>query len=594
MLDVVVSTFQQLRNRGGAAALLSLALLCSGCLPAESAKKVAAKSDAATEQEAESRTLRNLQNAIANLQPDKLGITSSPEQAIAILNEWARGAKRLAEKNDLGWEPAKPHALLKSLPKEWIEQVSVGQYVARDATYLRDCLWAGQAAKFGAGDAESDLDIVVSLFDYVVRNVDLIPAGHRNVPLGPFEVMLLGRGTAEERAWIFAELLRQRHIDSVILKPKRPTRDAKGERHFLVGVLFEKDILLFDPTLGLPLPADSAAPKTSLPRLPMTLRQATRDPELLSAVASDSGDRFPLTAAMLATVQVELICHTEQLSSRMQQLQQGLAGEHSVEVSDPLEDTTDQPGLWSRVAKHPAATWSEDDVVIWSFPESVREAGAHLTPEQSEELAKLSGSLSAPQKIKLVKVDEVNRRMDLEFAKPERTLFKLRLQHVIGHWPETVQGYLAVQLYDVEPPTVKNFMRVSADGKQRDEIAIVSAVDKQNLRSLMMQERQPQGDVYKLHLWAVDDASYWMALCQFEQNRLRAVVDQCRVYDGRRSSGGWTSANQWLMATALVKQKKHKEAIRVLKAFDEESLAFAGTRVLTARWQRIVESAESP
>ena len=107
-----------------------------------------------------------------------------------------------------------------------------------------------------------------------------------------------------------------------------------------------------------------------------------------------------------------------------------------------------------------------------------------------------------------------------------------------------------------------------------------------------MQKRQPQEEVYKLHLSAVDDACYWMALCQFEQNRLRAVVDQCRVYDSRRSSGGWTSANQSLMASALARQKKLKEAIRALKEFDEDAPSFVGSRVLTARWQRLLESAE--
>ncbi|MBC7817270.1 MAG: hypothetical protein IAG10_10310 [Planctomycetaceae bacterium] len=590
MLDVVVSRFQRLRSFGWTARLLSLVLLCFGCMPAESTKTSTAKSDAAADQEAESRTLRNLQNAIANLQADKLGIASSPEQAIAVLNEWARGAKRAAEKSGLGWEPTRPHTLLNSLPKEWIEQVTLEQFVERDAAFLRDCLWAGQATKFGAGDAESDLDVVVSLFEYVVRNVDLIPSGRRNVPLGPFDVMVLGRGTAQERAWVFAELLRQRNFDAVILTPRRASRDAEEEGHILVGVLFEKDILLFDPTLGIPLPADIAAPKSALPRLPMTLRQATRDPELLAAVASDSGGRFSLTAAMLAATQVELICHTEQLSSRMRHLQQGLAGEQSTVVSDPLEDATDQPGLWSRVARHPATTWSADDVAIWSYPEAIREAAMRLTPEQSKELAKLSASLAAPQKIKQIKGDQANRTMELEFTKPERTLMKLRMQQVIGHWPEAVQGYLAVQLYDVEPPTVKDFVKVSADGKQRDPIAVVSTLDKQNLRLLMMQP--PNAQVRRLHLLAGDDACYWTALCQFEQDRLRAVVDQCRMYDNQHSSGGWTSANQWLMATALAKQKKLKEAIRALKEFDEEAPSFAGSRVLTARWQRLLIPAE--
>ncbi len=589
MADVVVSHSRRLH---WTALWLGLGLLSFGCTQPASTKKSTDKTDATVEQEAESRTLRNLENAIANLQPDKLGIASAPEQAIAVLNEWARGAKLAAEKTGAGWEPTRPHTLLNSLPNEWLEQVNLAQYVERDAAFLRDCLWANRASKFGAGDAKSDLDIVLNLFEYVARNVELIPAGRRNVPLGPFDVMVLGRGTAQERAWVFAELLRQRSIDSVILTSRRASRDEVDEDQLLVGVLFEKDILLFDPALGIPLPADVAAPKSALPRLPMTLRQATRDPELLAAVASDSGGRFSLTSAMLEAAQVQLICHTEQLSARMRHLQEGLAGEQSAVVSDPLEDLENQPGLWSRVARHPAATWSAEDVAIWSFPEAIRKGAAHHTDEQRQELAKISRSLAAPLRIKSIRGDEVSRTMELEFTKPERALMKLRMQHVIGHWPDAVQGYLAVQLYDVEPPTVKNFARVSSDGKHREEIAIVSNLDKQSLRSLMMQKRPPQEDVYKLHLWAVDDACYWMALCQFEQNRLRAVVDQCRVYDSRRSSGGWTSANRWLMATALVQQKKIKEATRVFKEFDEDSCAFAGSRVLTARWQRLLEPAE--
>ncbi len=592
MADVVGPRSRWLRKFRWTATWLSLGLLCVGCTPPASTKSSTAKSDAAAEQEAESRTLRNLQNAIAGLQPDKLGIASGPEQAIAVLNEWARGAKRIADKSGSGWEPTRPHTLLKSLPKEWIEQISLEQFVERDAAFLRDCLWASQAAKFGAGDTESDLEIVLNLFEYVVRNVDLIPSGRRSVPLGPFDVMVLGRGTAQERAWVFAELLRQRSIDSVILTPRRAPRDGDGEDHLLLGVLFEKDILLFDPALGMPLPADTAAPKSALPRLPMTLRQATRDSELLAAIASDSGGRFSLTAAMLAASQVELICHSEQLSSRMRHLQQGLAGEQSAVVSDPLEDVADQPGLWSRVARHPAAIWSADDVAIWSFPETTREGTAHLTIEQAQELAKLSKSLAAPQRIKQIKGDEVTQTMELEFAKPERALMKLRMQQIIGHWPDAVQGYLAVQLYDVEPPTVKDFARVSANGKERMPIAIATTSDKQTLRSLMMQKRQPQESVRELHLLAGDDACYWTALCQFEQNRLRAVVDQCREYDKWHSSGGWTSANQLLMAAALVQQKKIKEAIRVLKKFDEEAPSFGGSRVLLARWQRLLESAE--
>lgn len=590
MSDVVDPRCRLFWRLGRTGTFLLLGLLNFGCGPTASTKNSTAKSEAAAEQEAEARTLRNLQNALAGLQPEKFTVSSNPEQTIAVLNEWAKGAKRAAEKSGAGWEPTRPHGLLKSLPKEWIEQIGMEQFVERDAPFLRDCLWASKASRFGAREAQADLDIVVQLFEYVVRNVDLIADASRQVPLGLFDVMMTGRGTAKERAWVFGELLRQRNIDAVILTPRRAARDAGGEDHLLVGVLFEKDILLFDPTLGIPLPADQADPKSAFPRRPMTLRQAGRDPELLAGIARDSGGRFTLTAEMLASPQVELICHSEQLSSRMRHLQQELTGDQSAVVADPLEDFPEQPGLWSRVAKHPAATWSADDVAIWSYPEAMREASTHLTPEQTKELAKATMSLAAPIRLVQVQGDEVDDKMKLIFGKPERALLKLRIQHVLGQWPEAMRGYLAVQLYDVEPPTAKELDRLNSKGKKIDQFSIASTLDKQNLRLLMMQP--DHAHVRRLHLLAGDDACFWVAQCQFEQDRLGAVVSQCRVYDNQHSSGGWVSANQLLIATTLAKQAKLKEAVRVLNAFEENIPAFGGTRVLMARWQRLLESAE--
>ncbi len=569
---------------------MSLVLIWSGCTPQATTSKPDKPQSEQADQQAESRILRNLQNAMEGLRPEKLGIASGPEQAIAVLNEWAKGAKAEAEKRGEGWEPHRPHGLLKSLPKEWIEQVSLEQFVERDAPYLRDCLWASKATKFAAGDAEKDLDVVVNLFDYVVRNVALVSARSRRVPMGPFDVMLLGRGTAADRAWAFAELLRQRNVDSVILSPRRPAGEATSNDHFLIGVLFEKDILLFDPTLGLPLTADTADPKSALPRLPMSLRQAQRDPKLLEAIAQDSGETFALTAAMLEAPQVELICHSEQLSIRMKRLQQELTGENSLIVSDSLEDSEDQPGLWSRVAKHPAAAWSADDVAIWPYPEIVRETTMGMTPEQKKEINKLSQSLAAPVRVERFLAKPDGRNFDLEFAKPERTMFKRRMEHVMGRWSDVIPGYLAAQLYDVDPPTAKKLQLVAPDGKTKDGLSVVGTTETQTLRSILMQPEYAH--IRKLHLLAGDDACYWLALCQFEQNRMQAVVDQCVIYANQHSSGGWVANNQSLMAMALVKLKKLKTAVRALKYIDEDDPASGGHRMLMARWQRLLEAAE--
>ena len=572
------------------ASALCCVLLGTGCTPPATTKKPEKSATTEADQQADSRILRNLQNAMESLRPEKLGIASGPEQAIAVLNEWSKGAKIAADKRGESWQPHRPHGLLKSLPMEWNEQVSLEQFVERDATYLRDCLWANKATRFAAGDAEKDLDVVVNLFDYVVRNVVLIPPRSRRVPLGPFDVMVLGRGTASDRAWVFAELLRQRNVDSVILSPRRAIGEAPGDEHVLVGVLFEKDVLLFDPTLGLPLSADAADPKSSLPRLPMSLRQAQRNPELLATIARDSGGSFTLTAAKLEALQVELICHSEQLSIRMKRLQQELSGEQSVIVADSLEDSGDQPGLWSRIAKHPAAAWSADDVVIWPYPESVRDAAANVNPEHQKELLKLSQSLGAPIRVQRFLMRPDGRSSDLEFAKPDRSLMKRRMEHVVGKWTAAVPGYLAAQLYDVDPPTAKGLEMVSADGKEKEEIAVVTATETRNVRLMMM---QPQyANVRKLHLLAGDDACFWLAQCQFEQNRWQAVVDQCLAYGKQHSSGGWVAANQSLLATALVKQKKLKPAIRALKEIEEDDPLAPSSRMLMARWQRLLDAAE--
>lgn len=589
MRDVVRVCLHRLLRRGALCALLGLVWLCSGCTPPAAQKPEKSPSEQEIPQ-ADSRVFRNLQSAMEGLRPDRFGIVSGAEQSIAVLNEWAKGAKAEAEKRGEGWEPHRPHSFLKSLPKAWIEQVSLDQFVERDATYLRDCLWANKATKFGAGDAEKDLDVVVNLFDYVVRNIVLIPPRSRRVPVGPFDVMVLGRGTVHDRAWAFAELLRQRNVDSVILSPRRAAGEAASDEHLLVGVLFEKDILLFDPTLGLPLSADAADPKSALPRLPMSLRQAQKNPELLAALARDSGGKFSLTAEMLEAPQVELICHSEQLSSRMKRLQQELTGEQSATVSDPLEDSEGQPGLWSRVAKHPAAAWSAEDVAIWPYPEIVRESAASLTSEQQKELLKQTISLGAPMRIKRVIKDPSQNGAELEFTKPERTLMRRRMEHVLGRWPDAIPGYLAAQLYDVDPPTVKELRLTTPDHKTQEEIAIVSITDVRNVRLMLMQP--DYAHVRKLHLQAGDDACFWLALCQFEQNRMQAVVDQCTVYANQHSSGGWVAANQSLMATALAKQKKLKSAIRALKEIDETDPAFGGYQVLMTRWQRLLEAAE--
>ncbi|TXT35001.1 MAG: hypothetical protein FD138_1557 [Planctomycetota bacterium] len=184
-----------------------------------------------------------------------------------------------------------------------------------------------------------------------------------------------------------------------------------------------------------------------------------------------------------------------------------------------------------------------------------------MTSEQQKELLRLSLSMGAPIRVRRFVAKANENSFDLEFARPERALMKRRMEHVVGRWADAVPGYLAAQLYDVETPTAKGLEIVSADGKQKEEAAIKTVDESRTLRQ---------------------------ALCQFEQHRWEATVDQCVVYSNQHSSGGWAAANQTLMAVTLAKQKLLKEAIRALKEIDADDPLSAGSRVLTARWQRVL------
>ena len=109
---------------------------------------------------------------------------------------------------------------------------------------------------------------VVALFDLANTMVALAGKGEPTIPQSLHDITVIGKGTAEDRAWVFAELLRQGGIDAVILRPHSRADSAAGPdataksagraseacRRWLVGALVDKQVYLFDPTLGWPIP----------------------------------------------------------------------------------------------------------------------------------------------------------------------------------------------------------------------------------------------------------------------------------------------------------------------------------------------------
>jgi len=197
------------------------------------------------------------------------------------------------------------------------------------------------------------LGIAERLFDWTVRNLQLVkttpypeekaeatvgeqspsadtrPAPQRGLSgpgyeYTPREALLYGYCDAQQRAWVFMALAQQQGIDTVYLAfpgqsiPPRP-------RPWVVGVLLEQELFLFDSELGLPIPGPEGKGIA-------TLSQVLDQPELLDEL--DVGDlKYPVTAEDLKEV-IALICAPPaSLSERMQIVEKNLAGDERTILS---------------------------------------------------------------------------------------------------------------------------------------------------------------------------------------------------------------------------------------------------------------------
>jgi hypothetical protein len=155
----------------------------------------------------------------------------------------------------------------------------------------------------------------------------------------PWETLLFGRGTATDRAWVFILLARQQGIDAALLAIPDPN-DASGQRlqQWTVAVLSQGQLYLFEPALGVPIPAPDGIqrrPSGPLEVRPATLDQVAEDDALLRQL--DVGDvRYPIHSSQLQGVIALLEASPNYVSQRTKLVENRLTGdERFVLTTDP-------------------------------------------------------------------------------------------------------------------------------------------------------------------------------------------------------------------------------------------------------------------
>ena len=118
--------------------------------------------------------------------------------------------------------------LATQLPDGMVADLEKIQWDPRtDARHLEDCMMYSVIARRVGGTGD-DLDRVSRVFDWIMQQIQLVPAGSLGsrqlpqVPARPYDVLLRGMATEAggvwaERSWLFMSLCRQLGIDVGIL-----------------------------------------------------------------------------------------------------------------------------------------------------------------------------------------------------------------------------------------------------------------------------------------------------------------------------------------------------------------------------------------
>ncbi|MBM80722.1 MAG: hypothetical protein CMJ78_09030 [Planctomycetaceae bacterium] len=538
-----------------------------------------------------------IESVIDTLQPNRLGISSDGETAITLLNDWD---------DSCGQEiPAADEAALqlrsKLLESNARTRADEDRFVNRDMYHIRDALWYKQLLEFAAGQSDDDLGTVVNLFYHIVRNVELISDQEEVVPLMPFDAYLLGRATAETRALLLANILRQLRIDSVIINA------GGGSKAWCMGVLLNANVYLFDPTLGLPIPSEKDDASSHLVQIPATLAEAQDNDALLRALDLSDDQPYPLTAESLKSSTASIIASSGYFAPRMARLQRSLVGDQSMVIYDPVEDTDLGAGTVARIVDSCAEAWKAGDLSVWSFPEEQLVAAQDLSDKQTERLRILMHPLEVPVYIEnavilvdlttldnrvvrarmieegqvaytieipntgqVVKIPKAQvKKLDpialMTFTKPARFQYKTRAAQMQGDFGLAIKKYLSVQLWNELPPTQKGIF--------------IPDVER---RIFISQLPTPIRD---MHRRAAADALFWTGMAQYELGEYKSAEESLSRYVNRYPGGKWLNSVRYTAALSMAQRGKFEEAAKELRRITKAAPQSRGYLLLARRWE---------
>jgi len=451
------------------------------------------------------------------------------KQTTDRLNQWT-----VQEKPEIAWTPdpllEKLAPSLRKLPD--VQRLDTLRFNdPDDGWFLQEAVWLRDVSKTARADKFADVEVAEQLFDWTVRNIRLLPpAGPSDVRHRPFETLLLSRGTALERAWIFILLARQQGLDVVYLGIEEG--EGGAVRPWLPALLSDDQLYLFDMELGLAVPG----PK---PGSVATLAEVVADPGLLRKLDLDAEHPYPVTEENLKHVVAFVEGMPQSLSRRMALVESRLVADQRLKLMSPGS------ALAERVAKLPNIARVE----LWPVPFEVI-----LSASQRDEKAQ----------------NAALRETVIYQAMP--SLKRGRALHFKGHYDGedgAKAQYLAarqsddyIAKYTLPPDVAQQYLK---QGYSAQAIARLEAA-----QSLMMRD-------------AKQAASYWIGLTFYDQKDYPNAIDYFENRTlGAKSETAWADAARYNLARTYEASGNMPKAIELYEA-DTTSPQSHGNR-LRAKW----------
>ena len=396
-------------------------------------------------------------------------------------------------------------------------------------------------AKYVAARRNDELGRVQEVFQFVVRNIALRGDDDLELPLTTYLLLLTGRGSPEDRAWICASILKQLRIDCVIVRPAAESKPA--DEAWLLGVILNDRVYLFDPRLGIAIPSSVDAAATDLP--PATLGEIASHPEWLQSLAARADQPYVIEADSLKEPQVLPIVEANYWSRRLSRLEQVLPTEDACVLFDPPVDDLGRPGMVKRL-QAACPTVKADGLKPWPYPERQHAASRKASQTLVQQITQMLIGFNAPITVNV----DPQTKQPLNPV-PERKMLKIRTDQLLGKFEDATQRYLLIRR--LELPEV--------EANHIPEIA-------------------------QLHRLAAEDAIYWSGVSKFEAEEYDAAVEQLAGYLKRFDrKGRWAFAARSLVAESHARQSRFAEAITAIERTVAEDPYRDANAIRVKRWK---------